>query len=398
MRIVYNGVAIDVLTLDEFSYDVVLDDSQTDVLYNRVRVLCSGMVNGQRDVREAAGPPISYTDFGVTEERQRGAARLRPDGMPEPPAASAVPPDQEVNRKVGAADPLSPSFLRTNPYKIPPLKEPAFAKDRRPVEEIVPGPANPILTMKLIEKRLTDPRGKLFVYAGTADAEDNVLLRSPLNWSDHCDAKNGPKPTHFSITSSFGDGVTFFVQFGVETYLNTKQKNQYGLFGDEDPLLSNRFSMVHALDEASWLTMRVQGTAVFDTGKLHKYAANPDSYRANLFLPIPWGFVRKNIVVEGEPDMSAVHYEFEDQQQPVHFPAGPYAQAAHIEAEHRQYILCDDAVLDGAIQSYEGYLNRRWLQESRAEQVAARQARNRTLWAKSAANYVPPTRPPGGTP
>lgn len=393
MHIIYNGISIDVLTLDRFFFDVVMDDSGTDFLYNRVEILCSGIVNGQAEVREVAGPPMSFVATGLINERHREAVKARPADFPIPPAADSVPPTTDgAARKKGVTTDFVEAEAHPFSGRIFPK---TFAIDNRLVEALAAGAASPISTLKLIEKRLTDPRGKLFVFSDTAAFPDSELLLQSPGWTEHCDCKNGPKPTHFGITQSFGDARTLFVQFGIETYVhNNRRENlpSYLFLGKDDPLLSNRFRMVHSVDDSSWLTIEVDGTAVFDVGRLHKTTLSPDAYRPNLLLPVPFGFVRSNIEVDGEPDMSAVHYRFVDTQQQVNFPAGPYVKAMHIEALHRQYLLSDTDVLQGALQSYEGVLNRAWLRDSRSPAAKKKRGKRTKL------SPVPGIVPPGGTP
>lgn len=377
MHIVYNGISLDVIHLDHLFYDVVTDDSQTDYVCTKVEILCSAMVNGQAEVRDVAGPPISYVPTGGESFRQTQAIAARPAGVPAPPVLDSFPPDTHANplRNTGVAIDFA-SEAAAGPY-LRTTSPPAFAREARRVEVVAPGPGSPILTTQLVQKRLTDLRGKLFVFSGTGSGVGQLLLQSP-DWDRHCDVKNGPKPTHFGITQSFND-ATMLVQFGIETYIHHQKRTDYN-----DPLLSNRFSMRHSLDDHSWLRIETLGTAVFDVGLLHDLGFNPDALRPRLLLPVPFGFVRSGIEVTGLPDMSGVEYAFVDTQQKVHFPAGPFVQAQSIEAVHRQAVLCDTDVLAGALQSYEGVINRQWIRDARQEIVEARAKKKKAEEAREA--------------
>ena len=373
MYICYDGITLTMLTLDVFEQDVVLDDSKTDKLYDRFLIKGTFLVNGQVEPRLTGEPPVSYTTISgssaggssaggfVVGDRNVLAAGARPPGQPNP--ASPRPPSTDgARRQLGVqTDPLA----NTAPYAAfnytPGFGSPAFTTDLTLVPILVPAPNSPPLTEVLIRKRLTQPRGQLFVFSGTGVSPTELLLQSP-GWGIPCDAKNGPFPLYCNIIQVHGDAGTFIVEWACETFVNEQDRTSNRVRGSIlDPLLSNRFSMSHILDDSSWLTIVVRGTAMFDVGILQTRGINPDNYRPQLFLPVPQGFVRGNIEVEGLPGMEGVNYGFVDKQMPVNFAAGPYANATKISAEHRQYLNTDNDMLKGILGPIDSILNRRWL-------------------------------------
>jgi hypothetical protein len=378
VQLIYNGISIDVMTVEEFAYDVVMDDSQTDLLFQRVRVLVSGLINGQAEVRALAGPPISVVDTGRTAFRESEAVVNRPAGVPFPAGGFAGPADTSVNPLRVAGAFRAPALIEfVTPYSGI-LPTPSYAKESRTVEVLTPGPNTPVLTTLLIQKRLTDPRGKLFVFSGTGLAPGELLLQSP-GFDRHCDVRGGPKPTHFSLTQTHGDAASIFVQFGIETYIHTQKRSSA-----TDPLLSNRFTMTHGIDKDSFLTVDVSGVAHFDLGLLHNLALAADAFRPNLFLPIPAGFTRDGIIVQEAADGSEIRYSFTDVQQHVNFAMGRYLHASRVSAIHRQSVLCDDDVLTGFTETTDRILSRKWQRAARDADDERRRLEGDSGWAKLA--------------
>lgn len=361
MHLIYNSVAMDVMTIDRFFWDTVYDDSGIDPLYQKVEILVTAMVNGQSEVRTVSGPPISYTASG-NGFRGVQAAATAPGAATAPVVGTNTDPGLVPGalRQYGAA-----RVSGTGSLGLQTIVEPLYGDDLQIVETIAPGPGSPITTLQLISKRLTSPRAPLFVFSGKGANPGQLLWQSP-NSGALCDAKGGPKPTSFGITHCFADGVTFFVTFGIESYLQLSAKTA------KDPLLSNRFMMSHVIDEDSFLTIQTVGRAVFDLGVLQNNSqnpknANPDTYRPNLFLPIPQGFVRQNITVLQSADGTSIDYNFSDVESRVSFAGGPYVNATKCEAIHRQFIVCDTDILEGITATTNTILNNAWARKALKE-------------------------------
>jgi hypothetical protein len=370
MHIFYDGITLTMLTLDAFWQDVVMDDSKTDKLYDKFLIKGTFVVNGQENVRVLGDVPVSYkalsgsgTGGFAASDRHQEASDSRPPGMARPSKPAPDSNDGIVRQRGVVIDPFSGIAPYAQPNFSLGFGSPAFYTDQT-LETVLEPEANPpVLTEKLIRTKLTQPRGQLIVFSGTGKP-DEILLHSP-GWNKRCDAKNGPIPLYCNIIQSHGDANTFVVEWACETYVNEQDRSSNRGFNTiKDPLLSNRFSMTHAVGEDSFMLVGVEGTAIFDVGILQDRGINPDNYRPQLFLPVPKGFVRGNIQVAAIPGMEGVRYSFVDRQMPINFAAGPYARASKIEAHHRQYINCSEGALEGAVQFVDSRLNRRWLKNA----------------------------------
>jgi hypothetical protein len=200
----------------------------------------------------------------------------------------------------------------------------------------------------------------LWVFGNKGEDASDIWLQSPA-WGQRVDAKLGPTPKILAVDQVFGDEPnTFSFVFSVETFL--VDTDGQGV-KQTDALISNRFSQRHQFSTDGYLTIVTQGKALFRTDLIYSMGVNPDSRRQILFMPIPpVGFVRENVVVEGIPDSTGVEYAYEDRQVPFNFPAAPYIRAASIMINHRQAIVTDTDVLEGALSAYERNLNMKWLQ------------------------------------
>lgn len=374
MMIFYNGITFTCMELKGFSRTAVYDTTgQTDHVMDEVYVHCTAMVNGLEAARLLSEPPISYKEVSgsPTSDRNTESDRSRPPSLP--PSSGPPPTTVTADRNRGAF--RNSAFEKIAAYKAS-VNPPAFAQDNKKVVALEPVANAPILTEKLIHTRLLDPRGQLIVFTGTGEDPQEVLLHSP-GWGRHCDAKNGPLPQQLRILQSFGEAGSFFIEWACVTYVNDQPRTNR-----EDPLLSNRFSMSHTLDEDYFTTISVQGEALFDVGLLHSRGINPDKYRPNLFLPIPQGFVRENIQVTGLPGMEGVSYSFSDRQLPMSFAAGPYAEATRIHAEHAQVIDCTGDPSGSFLAGLSDYYNRRWLRNNSQDSTPSGGGRKKRRKAK----------------
>ncbi len=172
-----------------------------------------------------------------------------------------------------------------------------------------------------------------------------------------CDARNGPFPRLFSVHQAFGDANTLLIDFSVETFVNEAWANGVDNSGTRDRtrgMVSNRFKQIHRVTKDGYSTIATTGTAIFRVDALMAAGAfgNPDMIRDSLFMPIPVGFTREDITVEGLPEAFGVRYQYADVQTPVNFSGGQSARAASIAVVHRQAISSGD-ILGGALSAYE---------------------------------------------
>lgn len=347
MRTIYSGLDLCLLELHDFSVEAVYDDSGVDYLYTRAFIHETVIINGDVKVVEldAPGPFISY-NFSESQKSPIVGTPRGPNGIfPRPvmPGAAGI--------NVGAANQTPRAIVR-----IPNL---------------------PTLTHAVIRHRLSTPRGQLYVFAGpgmesgvpivntTAAPVGPIILSSP-GLTNVCDCKNGPIPKVLSLNAAVGDANTFIAEWMCETYINEGQQNNTSPIS---ALLSNRFSQTQHVDEEGWTSITTQGTAIYRTDSVYTNSLSPDSERQVLFMPIPQGFIRGDIEVQGLPDVTGVNYRYTDTQQKSNFVGGAYTKAASINVLHRQAITTGDDILGGALSLYERgqsiRLNQKWIGEER---------------------------------
>lgn len=335
MRIVYNDIDLGVVETFAFDCTAVYDDSGVDYLYTKFEIVVRAVVNGQVLVNNFGanqnGPVMSY-EFGAQDFTiGQGAFRPRPQ-VPVAPQSYGVPPD-------GAGTIQAPASR---------------------LRDVMAKPNAAPLTHVAVRHRLQTPRAKLYVFGGAptdnlATTRSKILmLESPSPGGYVTDCKNGPVPKVLSVNQTYGDATTMMVDFAVETYVNESGTNGVSLAG---ALLSNRFLQTHVIDDAGYTAVVTAGLAVFRTDFLYKFLESPDQRRSLIFIPIAPGFVRENIQVTGREDVTGIEYSFRDVQQPVRFPAGPFARAGKISAFHRQALVVDeDDILTGALNVYQQVL------------------------------------------
>lgn len=352
MQAVYNGIDMSIMQ-ETYRHDMedVLDDTGTDYLYTQNTFVFRSVVNGQADVFDGKflggqfvrnGPAITYAAGGA----ELGA------GPPSGATASVRP--------ATISDPVNPVYR--NGVPVTPINAGVKFATPDPLFEVVPAPRLPTLTMQAIRQRLAMPRGQLFVFTPLGDVPDGVPNEGcavfPLYMMSPepgmvCDCKNGPFPKILSVDQVFGNDMTFVVTFAIVTYTNEGIRNGNRHAG---VILSNRFTQTATTDEQSYTAITTEGKALFRTDYLYVQNLTPDHFRDGLMLKIPQGFVREGIEVTGLPDVTGIAYRFIDRQVPVSFPAGATVGAAKIVAVHRQAIVNNNEILQGALASYERVL------------------------------------------
>lgn len=392
MRVIYNGIDLMPLETHAFDWEPVYDDSGTDYLFTRVSIVVRAVINGQAEIVFPVG--------------------LRPGGV-------GTPPGPFMSYDIGAPSPgsLADAARAVRPDPNTPVRPGPVLGKEPPGTGIDNAPAGtlvaiaravnrPLLTHRAIRHRLTTPRGKLFVFAGSGmesgvpapgtDAPPvaaTITLTSPLA-GNTCDCKNGPIPRILSMPTVHGDAETLMVDWACETYVNENELNGVNPSG---VLLSNRFSQTHVVDDHGYTTVVTEGDAVFRADMVYRLPASPDADRPVLFMPIQFGFVRENIQVTGHPDSLGVHYSYQDRQVPVNFVAGPYCKAASISAVHRQAIVTNTDVLGGALSAYERILgltaNKNFAFPGSDEAAVARRGMRRGHWKKGKRRKPPPPPP-----
>jgi hypothetical protein len=401
MRIIYNGIDLKVIDLVAASCQPVYDDSGVDILYCAYTFSVTGMVNGLANVNQFEnghylGPAISLK---IDSENTLPVSQFtlqKEYSPPEYPIRGSDPTNTGVDSLGNTIITGASAKDNTNPI----LTEQLLTKPSSRVNvEIVQTLNSPALTIQILNAKLNEPRAQLWVFDGNG-AADELIVQSHTN-SQVCDCKNGPIPIATNIVKAFGDGATFFVNFQVQTFVNTRiYPNGTG----PEFLLSNRFSTTHSINEDSLMAITVNGVAHGRTDLMYEQGKNLDSLRKSLFLPVPAGFIRKNMTVTGSADGTTVNYSYTDMQQPVNFVAGRYINATQIEAVHRQSIECANLNVGGMIDSYDRYQdiknNRAWREEMKrkAEHAAEMKGLDKKIashkasyWEKKDASIKPRT-------
>lgn len=392
-RVHYGGIDLDPISDFRMTYEQVYDPSQLDLLFSTVHISGTFIVNGQSDVRVLDEPPVSLAAAGgVTLAKQDDIDR-RPAGMANP--GNPAPNFEDGSRQAGAfADNVN---LVTNPYKAP-LSTAGYSVNDRIVSNVtVAASTNPV-THALLLERLNRQRGQLIVYEGTGQPNE-ILLHSP-GFAKPCDVTGGPKPKLLDFNYIQG-ATTYLVAWECETSIPVRRQST-------DPLLSNRWTMTHHSRDGGWTDVEVEGVAIFDLGILHQFGAHADSLRPKLFLPIPYGYERKDITVVASEDGASLHYQFVDKQLEINRPITVAFDIVDIETEHQQYVEGGD-LLGSAISTFDSAIGRQaqfnWAfgtkEERRRRAMIKRRAKRMKAAARAAAGArggPPPTPPAAGGP
>jgi hypothetical protein len=342
MKIIYNGISIEIVKVQEISRQSVYDDSGTDYLYTKWSINVTGLIEGK-----AALAAIGMGGMTWTNTNTPPIGLLSPV-VPVTPLAASGPL------------PISPAATIAAPAGL------------------ANAPNRPIKTDAAIRHSLSIPRRMLQIVsdAVAAGAPAEILLQSPPislppATNAVCDCKNGPHPIAVVVDSVFGDANMFGVTFQVETYVNEDT------FNGRLPtvLLSNRFSCRHDINENSFMTRYVNGVAIFRADYTWpggpNPAVNPDSLRGAMMLPIPLGCERNDMKTESSRDGLQVTYSFTDVHKHGHFVGGTLCGAARITASHEQTVTNDQDLWRTVKGAYNEVLNWRFLQDSHKDRIAA---------------------------
>ncbi len=286
MFLEYNGVQLNLLTLDSVDRQAIWTSDKTDILYVRWLIGVSCVYAGGT---HAAGTFL-------TQE---------PSGTSGPSSTSL-----DTFKGIGTS-PSSPL-----PYQ-----------GREGSQTWV----NPLLTDLHLRKLLFRNRKKLRIWGYNPNNTGNVepWVESPVDPSTS-DADNGPKVHACNIVSATGSPGSLGVQMEIETCLPP--------VWNDKPILGHRWQMTHGHDENNYLTRTVVGEAVFHPGLMDKFAQSPDWFRRQLFHPIPLGFRRKLGDISLSPDGCILKYEYSDTDPTIMFNDNG-ALAANIDIKETfQYI------------------------------------------------------------
>jgi hypothetical protein len=148
-----------------------------------------------------------------------------------------------------------------------------------------------------------------------------------------------------------GAGKSFIVHFQATTYVNECLWAE----GKDSALVANRYSQYHELNQDYGLTIVTEGTAYFRTDRLWTVGVNPDALRPYMVLPIPLGYKRETVKVQGSSDGSSVDVQKSDQ-----FVAGQEIGASRIELNYREALQSDPDLLQTAMDGIDKYFQIKW--------------------------------------
>lgn len=267
MNVSYNGVELEVLSVEEFVRQQVWTEDQTTHLWDHVSLRCKAWVNPNATA-------LSHF-LGTENQRQGGYAE----------------------RVIEESDQRAAAYA-----------ESGFG---------TPDPSDtPVLTVLDMVSRLRDPRKKLVVWLhdkldGSAENSAEIILESPVG--DHvCDHDNGPRCTVFGIEPWHGN-ASLVVDVQIETAVDACNA--------KGPILSNRWDLEVVYDEANYAAAYViQGEMIFAIDRLLNEGLSADSFRAFMVPPCPAGYQREPPQFRLSPNGNAVQYRIIDRQTPMSFP------------------------------------------------------------------------------
>lgn len=164
----------------------------------------------------------------------------------------------------------------------------------------------PITTDIALRTYLFQNRRRLKIWGYDENGKEKVWIESPnpRMIGAEGDAAGGPRIHACNIISNTGLPGNFVVQLEIETCLPPTVS--------ERPLLSHRWQMSAGYDEHHYLTRSTHGEAVFNLSSMEMMKHNPDWYRDFLFHPIPLGFRREIDSVTLSSDGAVLRYEYHD--------------------------------------------------------------------------------------
>lgn len=272
MKVTYNDIPMRLLEINEYSREAVYDPSNTDLLYltHRLNVSVEVFPNGY---------PVGLAQRAIPSrvEDEMRSVRLGIIGG----AQGAV--KAFIGKKVDAPEYDGPKAESVRDFG----DQPGFVTD------------------KIIAYRLGLPRKHLKVSAYHWDGTEYVWLESPRP-GFLTDSTNGPHVLCVNPGAPSGEGTSLTLNFQIETSIPPVDIEA------ERPILSHRWATEISHDDNYYPTRTVKGLVVFNAAVINNYPWNPDSFRNQLFHPIPLGYRRGLGPVLFDPSGMIMTYEFHD--------------------------------------------------------------------------------------
>jgi len=164
---------------------------------------------------------------------------------------------------------------------------------------------SPGTTDNAIRQFLAQDRKVLTIIAGGETILDSPDFIPGSNQTRQAtDARNGPFCEVFAITQIVGT-QNFAVHIRFVTYVNECEETN-------SIVLSNRWNVSESIDDLFYPTRNTSGKVILRTDLMYQQQLNADSFRSNMFFPVPDNFQRENIEVKLSEDGAELTYSFRD--------------------------------------------------------------------------------------
>lgn len=302
MNLTYNGVTLNILTIDQASRETVFTPDGADVLYTKWDIKVTAVYAPGTTVPELSGTSLTF---------RNGEVRAAAEGD-----------------RAGLTDTSKPWGADGAPQIVVPTGSGIT----------LPGIEAPLLTDRELRVRLSVPRKLLRIWGWNPNTNEEIdWLRSPREGLT-CDAKNGPFVRAQMVSGIAGEGVSMAVGLEIQTWEPPCPE------GYDRLILGHRWQMTHEWDIDYYLTRNVVGHIWFHTGLLKKYGYKHDAVVQQLFHPIPRGFQRALGPVSLCPDGSTVQYSYSDTDQRFVFVPGESGGTRIELTERTSYVAPGRAV------------------------------------------------------
>jgi hypothetical protein len=311
----YNGIIMDLVKMHVWRREAIYNGNQ--YLYTRHILAVTCVLN------PGVNPTLTSLAFIPNPFNQAISALA---SVLAPPGGDLTPLQPQVLRAgAGLGNVVNRYPLNPNPAaNLPPFNAVA-----------VPNPQLGMVTDTLIRHALMQPRQQL-IYS--------LLGYAPLfsPWTGYnCDASGGPLPLRCDPVS-IDSGKTWIINFAIQTDINECQKYTNA----PKLLLSHTWSMNHSIDQDCYCVRTIEGRAVFARDRIEPNAVTNsgaavkafavkalgnlvspaviqastvapilvDSFRQQLFHPLPTNFKREKVDVKLEPDGVTLNYVIVDRE------------------------------------------------------------------------------------
>jgi hypothetical protein len=338
----YNGVPLQMVSLDRVLREPVYDPSNTDLLYIKwtIAATCVFSPNGwphatatggNRTPAAPAAPQVSLNTL-KTAGGPGDPYSLLELARGTPPATQSGGTDTFNNNGPGLGGPVPGGPVASSGT----IDHTSFGPGVPP-PNFTPHPAgNPesvgYITDTELRTRLWLPRKKLKIGwpAHGPGGQTGWWLVAPAD-GRRVDPANGPFPLALDVVEMAGEGLTFGVHYQIAVHTPATKEDLL--------VLSHRWEMTHVHDDNHYLTRITDGVVVFNGAEVDASGVSPDWLRNQFFLPIPLGFRRYLEPVTESPDGLTIRYRIRDVDETVVFSPGD-SGAAHMDIQESvEYVL-----------------------------------------------------------